>query len=65
MCFKVDNYWFTGDTYMPEYKSTIDKKKCSTNIYDKSISLLKLQFGKSLINICPGHGQISFQVNGG
>jgi glyoxylase-like metal-dependent hydrolase (beta-lactamase superfamily II) len=56
MCIKIDRYLFTGDTYMPEYKSTIDKKKCSLEMYDDSMSVLKSAFDLDKVAICPGHG---------
>lgn len=55
MCFKIDNYLFTGDSFIPGI-SVVTKLKSG----DKQQNELSLQRIKSLIEtdtiVCPGHG---------
>ena len=57
MCFKIGNYLFTGDSFIPG-KSVVTKLKTG----DKQHSEISLQRINSLIDsdtiVCPGHGEM-------
>lgn len=57
MCFMIDNYFFTGDSYIPGIP-VVTKLKSG----DKHLNEVSLQHIKSLIEsdtiVCPGHGSM-------
>lgn len=57
MCFKVENYLFTGDTLIPNVKTITNLKGSSKDELKKSHQKLKTIISSDTI-ICPGHGQM-------
>lgn len=57
ICFFIGVYLFTGDTLM-KYKTSIDKHLCSTEMYEKSMDILKKYSFNNKIIVYPGHGDI-------
>ena len=56
LTFKVENYLFTGDSYIPNVKVVTNLKGGNKEANIKSLEKIKSYIGKNTI-LCPGHGE--------
>jgi len=60
MCFFVGDNLFTGDTLM-QCETTVDKKRCSDEIYRESLKTLNREISmRSSVIVYPGHGDMYY-----
>jgi glyoxylase-like metal-dependent hydrolase (beta-lactamase superfamily II) len=57
MCFNIGEYLFTGDTLM-QYEPNYDKKRCTKEMYEKSVALAAKVARDNDYIVCPGHGEM-------
>ena len=56
LTFKVGNYLFTGDSYIPNVKVVTKLKSGDRSANEKSLKKIKASISEETI-ICPGHGE--------
>lgn len=57
MCFKIDNYLFTGDSFIPGIPVVTKLKSGDKQQSEKSLKLINSLIDSDTI-VCPGHGEI-------
>lgn len=58
LCYKVENNFFTGDSYLPQYDLIASLPK--SNKEDAMRSLERIKELSAGCNLCPGHGDIVY-----
>lgn len=61
ICYVIDKYIFTGDSYMPDFKLYINKKNGDKTLAKASEETIKSFIAQRHLMVCPGHGTAQIQ----